>query len=182
MSSESTANPSPSERRAAELAARLQSRLGTVKEQQKQESTWGTSRTICRALAPAYGVSPALVSRYWVEHKEEDYEDIFLDDAVAEGLSSLSLYPRLLKKDTFWGQISHGSFSSSAVWKSFIGKMLKDSDAVLGFALRGGQVWVITTRVFTNTPVLKPIITIPVNGNSPWVNILPAAVFVEAYL
>jgi hypothetical protein len=131
-----------------------------------------------REMAPAFGLHPGVVNKYWAEHKDDDYEKVFKDSEGTPGIKHIYPYTRQIRKDTFATWIYKGTFTTSEVWTRFEDAIGDSPEAVCVFALAGGQVWVITSAI-SFREILKPKIEIPSGIGTAF--LMPVSVFVEAY-
>ena len=131
-----------------------------------------------REMAPAFGMQPSVINKYWAEHKNDDYEKVLKDSEGIQGIEHIYPYTRQIRKDTFAAWIYKGTFTTSEVWTRFKDAIKESREAVCVFALAGGQVWVVTSAI-SFREILKPIIEIPSSIGTAF--LMPVSVFVEAY-
>ena len=179
MSSEySESGKSEADRRRDELADRFIKGFSNVKKKTRDTSRWRHTRMLYREMAPAFGLQPSVINKYWAAHKDDDYEKVFKDSEGTPGIEHIYPYTRQIRKDTFSTWIYKGTFTTSEVWTRFTDAIRDSREAVCVFSLAGGQVWVITSEI-SFRKILKPKIEIPsVLGTA---FLMPVSVFVEAY-
>ena len=143
----------------------------------KERAAWKRSREIYRALAPAFDIAPAAVSRIWLDNADAEYEEVFKEKY---DLWEYSVYPRLLVRNTImkW-LIGSENIIETAVWKYLVKASREAAAPKIIFQTKPKDIWVLMLTDISHVATLNPQIVIPTSEDGLNAVILSLSVFLK---